>query len=100
VRDQRQARRRRRAILRDHGDEFADMNIEVNPDWDATPGDESLASGNGAGPLGFAGTVHNESVERAAGLATLAGDEFGGGPTVPMVPGGWESGARQQRPTA
>jgi PPE-repeat protein len=99
VRDQRQARRRRRAISRDHGDEFADMNIEVNPDWDATPGDESLASGNGAGPLGFAGTVRNESVERAAGLATLTGDEFGGGPTVPMVPGGWESGARQQRPT-
>jgi PPE-repeat protein len=100
VRDQRLARRRRRAILRDHGDEFADMNIEVNPDWDATPGNESLVSGNGAGPLGFAGTVHNESVERAAGLATLAGDEFGGGPTVPMLPGSWESDARQQRPTA
>ncbi|UQX10557.1 PPE family protein [Candidatus Mycobacterium methanotrophicum] len=84
TREQRQARRRRRAIVRDHGDEYADMNIDVDPDWR-----EPLASGNGAGPLGFAGTVRNEAAE-AAGLATLAGDEFGGGPTVPMVPGGWE----------
>ena len=94
VRDQRQARRRRRAVLRDHGDEFADMNVEVNPDWDAPPGDQTLASGNGGGPLGFAGTVRNEAVERAVGLSTLAGDEFGGGPTVPMVPGSWEPGDR------
>jgi PPE-repeat protein len=92
VRAQRKARRRRRAILRDHGDEFADMNIEVNPDWSAPLGDEPLASGNGAGPLGFAGTLRNEAVERAAGLATLAGDEFGGDPMMPMVPGSW--GAR------
>ena len=71
VRDQRQARRRRRAILRDHGDEFADMNVEVNPDWAAPPGDEPLASGNGAGRLGFAGTLRDEAVERAVGLSTL-----------------------------
>ena len=95
VRGQRQARRRRRAILRDHGDEFADMNVEVNPDWHAPP-DEPLASSNGAGPLGFAGTVRNEGIGRAAGLAVLAGDEFGGGPTVPMLPVSWESDARQQ----
>jgi PPE-repeat protein len=89
VRDQRQARRRRRANLSDHGDEFADMNIEVNPDWSAPAGDEPLASSTGAGPLGFAGTLRTEAVERAAGLATLVGDEFGGGPTMPMVPGSW-----------
>jgi PPE-repeat protein len=100
VRDHRQARRRRRAILRDHGDEFADMNIEVNPNWEAPPDDEPLASSNGAGPLGFAGTVRNEAIGRAAGPAVLAGDEFGGGPRVPMLPGSWESDARQQRPTA
>jgi PPE-repeat protein len=94
AREQRQARRRRRAILRDHGDEFVDANIEVDPDWDAPPGDEPLASDNGAGPLGFAGTVRNEAVEQAAGLATLGGDQFGGGPTVPMVPGSWETVAR------
>ncbi|HEY2085860.1 MAG TPA: PPE family protein [Mycobacterium sp.] len=96
VRGQRQARRRRRAILRDHGDEFADMNIEVNPDWDAPPDDEPLASSNGAGPLGFAGTVRNQAIGRAAGLATLAGDGFGGGPTVPMLPVSWDSDANQQ----
>ncbi|KAA8962662.1 PPE family protein [Mycobacterium sp.] len=87
VRSQRPARRRRRATVRDHGDEYADMTIGVGPDW-ATP----LASGNGAGPLGFAGTVGNEVAEQAAGLAKLAGDEFGGPPSVPMVPGSW--GAR------
>ena len=80
-------------MLRDHGDEFADMNVEVNPDWDAPPGGETLASGNGAGPLGFAGTLPDEAVERAVGLSTLPGDEFGGAPTVPMVPGSWEPGA-------
>jgi PPE-repeat protein len=39
--------------------------------------------------LGFAGTVRNKAVEQAAGLTTLAGDEFGGGPAMPMVPGSW-----------
>jgi PPE-repeat protein len=90
ARAQRQARRRRRTILRDHGDEFADMNIEVDPDWSRPADDQPLASDNGAGPLGFAGTVRNEAVAQAAGLTTLAGDEFGGGPTVPMMPGSWE----------
>jgi PPE-repeat protein len=89
VRAQRQARRRRRTIMRDHGNEFADMNIEVDPDWGEPANDEPLASGNGAGPLGFAGTVRKEAVEQAAGLTTLAGDEFGGGPTMPMMPGSW-----------
>jgi PPE-repeat protein len=85
ARQEARARRRRRTILRDHGDEFADMNIDVEPDWDGP-----LASDQGAGPLGFAGTVRKEAVEQAAGLTTLAGDEFGGGPTVPMMPGSWE----------
>jgi PPE-repeat protein len=89
----RQARRRRQAISRDHGDEFADMNVEVDPDWDApAPRDaEAMASGNGAGQLGFAGTIRDDAVERAAGLATLGGDEFSAGPGVPMVPGSWEA---------
>jgi PPE-repeat protein len=90
ARAQRQARRRRRTILRDHGNEFADMNIDVDPDWGEPADDQPLASGNGAGPLGFAGTVRNGAVEQAAGLTTLAGDEFGGGPTMPMMPGSWE----------
>ncbi len=96
VRDQRQARRRRQAISRDHGDEFADMNVEVNPHWDAPRGDPPTVSDSGAGQLGFAGTVRDDAVERAAGLATLAGDGFSGGPRVPMVPRSWEPDVRQQ----
>jgi PPE-repeat protein len=98
VRDPQRVRRRRRAKLRDHADEFADMNIEVNPDWDALRRSEALSSGNGSGPLGFAGTLPNENVERVAGLTTLAGDAFGSGPSLPMVPGSWESDG-PQRPT-
>ena len=48
------------------------------------------ASGSGAGTLGFAGTVHKDTALQAAGLTNLAGDEFGGGPRVPMVPGTWD----------
>jgi len=92
VREQRKARRRRRTPLHDHADEFADMNVDVDPDWGEPTGDRPLASAVGAGSLGFAGTVRNEAIGQAAGLAMLAGDEFGGGPTVPMVPGGWEAG--------
>jgi PPE-repeat protein len=76
-------RRRRRAQLHDHADEFADMNVEVDPDWGAP-----TASERGAGPLGFAGTVSKGS-ERAAGLATLSEDGFGGGPSMPMLPNTW-----------
>jgi PPE-repeat protein len=90
--EQKRARRRRRAERRGYGDEFVDMDIEVEPDWGAPTGDESQASENGAGPLGFAGTVRSEVIEQAAGLATLNGDGFGGGPSMPMVPGSWGTG--------
>jgi PPE-repeat protein len=49
----------------------------------------AVASGNGAGTLGFAGTAHKETALPAAGLTALSGDEFGG-PRMPMVPGTWE----------
>jgi PPE-repeat protein len=92
-RDKARARRRRRAELRDHADEFADMNVEVDPDWGAPANGEpvasTVASDRGAGSLGFAGTVDKQSVAEAAGLATLSGNEFGGGPSMPMVPGTW-----------
>ena len=93
-RDKTRTRRRRRAELHDHADEFADMNVEVNPDWNAQAVREPVAaavgSDRGAGPLGFAGTVDKGSVAEAAGLATLNGNGFGGGPTMPMVPGTWD----------
>ena len=71
--------------MQDHADEFADMNVDVNPDW-GTP----TASQQGAGPLGFAGTV-SKGEERATGLATLSDDGFGDGPSIPMLPNTWSS---------
>jgi PPE-repeat protein len=94
AREQARARRRQRAKQRGYGDEFMDMNVEVDPDWGGPPGEEpaasTVASDRGAGPLGFAGTVPKDTAARAAGLTTLAGDEFGGGPTLPMMPGSWD----------
>jgi len=82
---QRRRRRHGRARLRGYGDEYMDMNVEVDPDW----GGATAASDNGAGPLGFAGTVPKGSAQ-AAGLATLSGGEFGAGPNMPMLPGTWD----------
>ena len=92
AREQARARRRRRAQLRGHGHEFMDMDVQVEPDWGAPPRAEpvgSLASGHGAGTIGFAGAAPRDASVEAAGLATLACDGFGGGPSVPMVPGTW-----------
>jgi PPE-repeat protein len=92
--EQARARRCRRAKLRGYGHEFMDMDVQVEPDWGAAwaqPVESTLASGQGAGPMGFAGTARRGAAIGAAGLATLDGDEFGGGPVVPMVPGTWES---------
>ncbi|OBH60343.1 PPE family protein [Mycobacterium sp. E2479] len=90
------ARRRRRATLHDHADEYADMDSDfgVPPDF----GDEeelaaAVASAQGAGPLGFAGTTRRQKAFQAAGLTKLAEDDFGGGPRMPMVPGTWEQEA-------
>jgi PPE-repeat protein len=92
-RDKTRARRRRRAEMHDHADEFADMNVEVDPDWstqaDREPVASTVASDRGGGPLGFAGTVDKDTVAAAAGLATLSSNGFGQGPTMPMVPGTW-----------
>jgi PPE-repeat protein len=97
------ARRRRRAEQRGHADEFADMNIDVDPDWrtsDAAvppasrdqPVPPTVASDRGAGTLGFAGTV-SKSSSQAVGLTTLSGDEFDGGPKLPMLPNTWDPDA-------
>jgi len=94
AREAARARRRRRAGLHGYGDEFMDMNVEVDPDWGAPPGGgpvvSTVASDRGAGGLGFAGTAAKETSAQAAGLTTLAGDEFGGGPRMPMLPGTWD----------
>ncbi|ORX06526.1 hypothetical protein AWC29_09895 [Mycobacterium triplex] len=96
------ARRRRRAAMRDHGDEFIDMNVDVDPDWGADEEElvaAAMASGSGAGRLGFAGTARKDSDLQASGLTELAGDEYGGGPRMPMVPGTWDrNGAGPREP--
>jgi PPE-repeat protein len=87
-REKSRARRRRRAEMRDYGDEFADMDSDLGPSTEAEDA-SVLASDSGAGSLGFVGTVHKDTVAAAAGLATLNGNGFGGGPSMPMVPGTW-----------
>ena len=87
------ARRRRRAPMREYGHEYADMDSDIGVPRDH--GDEeqlasAVASGNGAGKLGFAGTARTDEVVQAAGFTKLADDEFGGGPRMPMVPGTWD----------
>jgi PPE-repeat protein len=94
AREEARAKRRRRARQRGHGDEYMDMNVDVDPDWDEPAARVSEASDRGAGDLGFAGTAPRGSTE-AAGLATLAGDEFGGGPSMPMIPGTWDPDDRE-----
>ncbi|KZS65965.1 PPE family protein [Mycobacterium ostraviense] len=83
------ARRRARRELRDYGDEFLDMDSGDGPGPAATE-NPTQASDWGAGPLGFAGTATKEPVLHAVGLTALAGDEFGGGPRMPMVPSSWD----------
>jgi PPE-repeat protein len=85
--------------MHDHGDEFLDMDSDfsVPPDFGSGNEEERLAfaaaSGSGAGQLGFAGTASKDADLRAAGLTKLAGDEFGSGPRMPMVPGTWDQDA-------
>jgi PPE-repeat protein len=88
AREQQRSRRRRRAGLRGYAHEFMEMNVKVDPAW-GTP--LTMASDHGAGALGFAGTVRKEPVAAAVGLTTLGGDEFGGGPAMPMLPRTWNA---------
>jgi PPE-repeat protein len=93
AREQARARRRLRAKQRGYGDEFMGMDVEVDPDWGAPPGEEpvasTVASDRDGGTLGFAGTVSKDSAQ-PAGLTMLSGDEFGGGPRMPMLPNTWD----------
>ncbi|QUR66037.1 PPE domain-containing protein [Mycobacterium spongiae] len=90
-RAQARRRRRKRTELRDFGNEFADMesDISVAP---PTVDEGAQASDQAAGSLGFAGTAPKEHVVAAVGLTALPGDEFGGGPHMPMMPGTWDQG--------
>ena len=96
AREAARSRRRQRQLARQrgYGDEFMDMNVDVDPDWGTPPGKapvaSSMASDRGAGNRGFTGTAAKETATQAMGLTTLASDEFGSGPRMPMVPGTWD----------
>ncbi len=89
--------------MRDHSDEYLDMesDIGVPPDYGDDERLAAAASGAGAGTLGFTGTARKEHTFRAAGLTKLTDGEFGGGPSTPMMPGTWDHDADQgpARPT-
>jgi PPE-repeat protein len=88
ARERRRARKKRGAIARDYGDEYMDMDTDLDP---SPPVEERrvTASTRGAGPMGFSGTVATGTTE-AAGLTALHGDSFGGGPVNPMMPSTWD----------
>lgn len=87
----RRVRKRRQQQAQQH--DYADATMDYEPRSDG-PG--ASASDSGAGPLGFAGTV-THARQQPAGLATLA-DDFGGGPSMPMLPHTWTPDDDQERP--
>lgn len=99
AREQARRRRRRRSTAHDFGNEF--MDVDVDPDWGAPPGDEqelvAVGSNQGARNLGFAGTARVDAAAAAAGLTTMGDGDFGGGPRLPMLPGTWNPDAPGER---
>jgi PPE-repeat protein len=73
-------RRRRAGVERlGRGHEYIDLDDEPT----------AYPSTQGAGPLGFSGTATKVSAGAATGLATLAEDDFGSSPRMPMMPSTW-----------
>jgi PPE-repeat protein len=96
AREKRRARKKRGAIARDYGDEYMDMDTEI--DSGPTPVDEPrvTASTRGAGPMGFSGTAAAGTAE-AAGLTTMPTDSFGSGPVNPMMPSTWDPDTTERK---
>lgn len=94
---QQRERRRQRARAKQlgRGYEYMDLEDDMSPDGGAGAEERRVAStavsGQGAGAPGLSGTARTRAAAEAAGLTTLAGDEFGGGPRTPMLPSSWES---------
>ncbi|CAM2914333.1 PPE family protein [Mycobacterium intermedium] len=90
TRRQARSRRRKHMTQRQYGHEFMDMD-DV-PDIDEhlnQPKAWAAASDEGAGALGVAGTVLHEVQAEAAGLTTLATDDFSSTPDIPLLPRNW-----------
>ncbi|OBJ83164.1 PPE family protein [Mycobacterium asiaticum] len=76
-------RRRAKVVQPGRGYEYMDLEPDI-----AAP----AASDRGAGSQGFSGTAPRHTVS-VAGLATVAGDDFGGSPQMPLLPGTWPGDA-------
>jgi PPE-repeat protein len=73
-------RRRRSTVERlGRGHEYIDLDDEPTV----------YPSPQGSGALGFSGTATKGSAGAATGLATLADDDFGSAPRMPMMPSTW-----------
>ncbi|OBJ05920.1 hypothetical protein A5660_15130 [Mycobacterium alsense] len=88
-RDQARAARRLRTVIdRGYRYEYLEAEDETVIACGTIGLEHRAQSGRGAGAMGFAGTLLRTGAE-PAGLTTMAGDAFGGGPELPMVPGTW-----------
>ena len=87
----RKARRKRTQAI--HERQYADARMDYAPDPDETPFESRRlrmsTSEKGAGAVGFTGAVTKARASDAVGLTALTGDSFGGGPTEPLLPSGW-----------
>jgi PPE-repeat protein len=95
------SRRRRRTVMRDHGDEYMDIGSDLGAPPTVAP-TATAATDRGAAPLGFAGTVSGAGGAAGAagalrarpeGLIVLA-DGFDAGPNVPRLPHTWGGDAQ------
>ncbi len=92
-RNKSKSRRRRGAGAADRGYRYEFMTMDGTDSTPPPPGERTMtamASDHGAGNLGFTGTASKATIAGPAGLATLTGDSFGEGPTLPMMPGSWD----------
>jgi PPE-repeat protein len=90
ARDQARARRRRRSGAEMLGRGYEYMDLDGDTDTSGPGPTPNATSERGAGTQGFAGTSQEVALD-AAGLTTLDGDAFGGGPREPMMPSTWAS---------
>jgi PPE-repeat protein len=101
AKDKERARRRRRMAMHEHHRAYRYEFLGAGAEYEGSALPEknvatrAWASDQGGGAGGFAGTTRRDAVSRPAGLATLAGDAFGSGPAMPMMPSTWESFQRE-----
>lgn len=83
------ARRRRAGTATDRAYRYEFLDLEENSGRDDEGPEAVHPSGQGGGPVGFAGAATRSGLDQPAGLATLTRVGLGDGPTVPMMPSSW-----------